>query len=279
VSAEEKARSALGAWRRYALKHGAQKAQTFQHEALQRDIADVNRRRLAAALDAEEVKAAFVGPFLKTVANESEGTLSKRLTRTYREFWMDIVEDIVKGKVPNLNPLSAGIRAALITVLTTTIADRLTEMAGVSRVQLEPERVITDAGAWAAVHAGEQIKKIEATQLARVQQVSQQLADGLITREDAVALLEPMFGAVRAEMIATTEVTTAMSQATAMYKEELDKRGQLTVERWLTAEDERVCEVCGPLDHTLREEWGQQFPGGPPAHVNCRCQVALERAS
>jgi len=87
-----------------------------------------------------------------------------------------------------------------------------------------------------------------------------------------------MFGAVRAEMIATTEVTRAMSEAEHLYKRELDERNAQTVERWLTSEDERVCDICGPLDHTLREVWGQQFPDGPPAHINCRCRVNIERA-
>jgi hypothetical protein len=38
--------------------------------------------------------------------------------------------------------------------------------------------------------------------------------------------------------------------------------------RWRTAEDERVCPECGPLD-------GQAWPSGegpePPLHNHCRC--------
>ena len=88
-----------------------------------------------------------------------------------------------------------------------------------------------------------------------------------------------MFGEVRAQMIATTEITRAQSEAAAMYKRELDKRGVETVERWVTAEDEHTClDICEPLDNTMRDVWGQQFPDGPPAHPNCRCGIVIESA-
>ena len=43
---------------------------------------------------------------------------------------------------------------------------------------------------------------------------------------------------------------------------------------WETAEDERVCNYCGPLDLKIvstEEMGGYSYP---PAHVNCRCTVA-----
>jgi hypothetical protein len=39
-------------------------------------------------------------------------------------------------------------------------------------------------------------------------------------------------------------------------------------EQWLTAEDERVCWECGPLDWGV---WEQGFGPYPPLHINCRC--------
>jgi len=38
---------------------------------------------------------------------------------------------------------------------------------------------------------------------------------------------------------------------------------------WQTSGDEKVCEICGPLDGKAEDEWDD--PEGPPAHVNCRC--------
>lgn len=50
---------------------------------------------------------------------------------------------------------------------------------------------------------------------------------------------------------------------------------------WITADDERVCEVCGPLDGKAAPV-GEQFKTSlgkfwtPPTHINCRCDVALD---
>lgn len=47
------------------------------------------------------------------------------------------------------------------------------------------------------------------------------------------------------------------------------KSAGITQIEWLTEEDDRTCEICGPLD-------GKKFPIGTmnaPAHVNCRCTI------
>lgn len=61
-------------------------------------------------------------------------------------------------------------------------------------------------------------------------------------------------------------------------------RGELptdTMRQWFTAEDERVCKICGPMD-TVRVPMDTQFqlPDGnyvwaPGVHPNCRCQVKI----
>jgi len=45
---------------------------------------------------------------------------------------------------------------------------------------------------------------------------------------------------------------------------------------WETANDERVCPICGALHRKREGEWGGL--SGPPAHPRCRCGVRLERA-
>jgi hypothetical protein len=51
--------------------------------------------------------------------------------------------------------------------------------------------------------------------------------------------------------------------------------------RWITADDEKVCEICGPMDG-VAQLVSEKFhtPSGlfwtPPTHVNCRCDVALD---
>jgi SPP1 gp7 family putative phage head morphogenesis protein len=70
-------------------------------------------------------------------------------------------------------------------------------------------------------------------------------------------------GIARAKVMARTETMYAYNAtATARYKAH-----GIDEEEWLTAHDERTCDVCGPLD-------GMKFPIGEqdcPAHPNCRC--------
>lgn len=84
--------------------------------------------------------------------------------------------------------------------------------------------------------------------------------------------LEPIFGRQRAELIASTEVTRAYAEANELaYRES----GIASGREWRTAEDERVCPVCGPLEGEQRP-FGQSFGDGvnnPPAHPRCRCWI------
>ena len=81
-----------------------------------------------------------------------------------------------------------------------------------------------------------------------------------------------LFDKKRAKLIATTEVTRLYAYGNyAMWKE----KGYIKSWRWNTANDERVCEICGPRE-------GQIYPleylapGSTsdvqiPAHPRCRC--------
>ena len=80
--------------------------------------------------------------------------------------------------------------------------------------------------------------------------------------------LEPMFGPVRSEMIASTEVTRAFAEGN---RAAWQASGVVDGQRWRTAVDERVCPVCGPL-HNKTDKVDGDFDGlGPPAHPRCRC--------
>ena len=83
---------------------------------------------------------------------------------------------------------------------------------------------------------------------------------------DLVKAIEPMFGATRAQRIATTEVTRIFDEGNKLAHESAG----IEQEEWQTAKDLRVDDICRPLD-------GQQFPtnGGPrpvtDTHIGCRC--------
>lgn len=106
--------------------------------------------------------------------------------------------------------------------------------------------------------------------------------------------VQDVFSPSRAETIAITEVTTAISAAENAARQESAAddpaeraRGDFetpgtpvqppvivndgTIAIWQTQEDERVCPVCGPLHDRRADSWASQFPEGPPAHPRCRC--------
>lgn len=77
--------------------------------------------------------------------------------------------------------------------------------------------------------------------------------------------------ATRSIIIATTERATASSLGAMLAYEDA---GVTRIE-WLTAEDELVCPICGPLNGKI-VQIGQEFAPGirsPSAHPNCRCAI------
>lgn len=80
----------------------------------------------------------------------------------------------------------------------------------------------------------------------------------------------------RAEGIAQTEVTRAAAQGELRVANELAAQGVQMDKMWFTNRDDIVCVICGPLHRQTEEVWRQVAPEGPPAHVRCRCWIALE---
>lgn len=88
----------------------------------------------------------------------------------------------------------------------------------------------------------------------------------------------------RALRIARTELAFAYNQGQYEAIRQAQEAGILrgrVVKEWMTAEDERVCPHCGPLDGQIIG-FEETFPGAtkilpqiqtPPAHPLCRCTV------
>jgi SPP1 gp7 family putative phage head morphogenesis protein len=86
--------------------------------------------------------------------------------------------------------------------------------------------------------------------------------------DELVRMLKPKFDAIRAEMIASTEVTRLYSTGNRIAWE---SAGTVRQVRFMTAQDELVCPICG-------ERAGQVFDltdsrNHPPAHPRCRCWI------
>jgi hypothetical protein len=93
--------------------------------------------------------------------------------------------------------------------------------------------------------------------------------------------LSGLFGPVRAESIAVTEVTRASAQGIeAIAKQiELDNPSIEAVMYWNTDRSDTVCPVCGPRNGKAR---GDGWTDPPPAHPRCKCwptyKILVKRA-
>lgn len=88
----------------------------------------------------------------------------------------------------------------------------------------------------------------------------------------------------RADTIGLTESHTAANNGQRLVNEGLVKEGIIQKGEynnlWITSADERRCPICGGLSGQIAEI-GSAFPGGvecPPAHIRCRCTMALTKA-
>lgn len=84
-------------------------------------------------------------------------------------------------------------------------------------------------------------------------QVQEAIANWIRAGDPLPRLIEqltPIFGATRAESIAVTEVTRIFARGNLMSWQ---STGFISGKRWMTARDERVCPLCGPLHGQIVE--------------------------
>lgn len=146
------------------------------------------------------------------------------------------------------------------------------------RVFIDWDAVNTDALRFAETYTYELVNGINATSREFLQrEISAWIESGeplpkLVERIDSSG----MFGEMRSQMIAVTEVTRAYTQGNLIAWKE---SGVVDGKRWETVNDEKVCPVCGPMEGKevgLYDDFilpdGKEVDG-PPAHVRCRCRV------
>ncbi len=152
-----------------------------------------------------------------------------------------------------------------------TALDKLTSGLGIG---VDWDLVNRDAARWSREYTYSLVSRItDSSQRYLQQQVSNFVESGQPLKH-LIASLTPMFGPVRADMIAATETTRAYAEGNlAVWKQS----GVVDGVRWMTAEDERVCPVCKPLDGLTGDlATGVLYNGKtykPPAHVRCRCYL------
>lgn len=159
--------------------------------------------------------------------------------------------------------------------------------------------------AWVQQYAFGLVSQLGERSRTALSEAIQRWASNGLPLRDLIDELTPIFGPVRAEMIAATEVTRAYAEANLRAWQ---ASGVIEGYSIRTAMDERVCPICGPLggvefgedgpidtpiaeqeQRALSTRFGEPFvhPGGggaaaryagkqfekPPFHVRCRCWV------
>ena len=270
-AAEAKAVAELATWRRYAVKHGPEKATGFKCEHVAQDVAGVVRGRLALAECDEEVRAAFVGPFLK--ASDDEARLI-RLLKARLSAQLSALVDIL-GDPPDLSKLTPEVWSEQNALLVATIRPELERIA-----LAQAEASIANLGAgvdwglvaqtaadWAAQYSFELIKNIDNTTRDIVRKkVEQYFKEPGRTIGDLMKDLEPWFGLARAEAIAVTELTRASAMGEVAMANIARAAGLQMEHVYQSSKDELTCPICGPLDGKVVT--AENFP---PKHPRCRC--------
>lgn len=215
-----------------------------------------------------------------------EAKLARALGRTLRQQFTIVMQAL--GNVPtpaNLTPIlfdnmQKALQAAIRPILEKVY------LAQVEALTKDPPRRAKQAGIgvdwgvinqraaeWASQYSFELVSGIVDTTRATLQtQVSDFFADQR-TIGDLRTALEPLFGVVRADMIAQTEITRAASAGEQAFADELEALGLRTTQVWQTSNDDRVCPICGPRHNKQR---GEGWTDLPPAHPRCRCWTNTE---
>lgn len=146
--------------------------------------------------------------------------------------------------------------------------------------------VNTEAAKWAREYTAEWIKGINKTTR---QSIGEAIANFI---ETPGATLGDLFDDIsqwilsedRALSIAVTETTRAYAESTLIAGQEIQKQypDVRVVKTWFTNNDDKVCDICAPLDGMevelmngfTTEEGSIEGLMDPPAHINCRCWMS-----
>ena len=135
--------------------------------------------------------------------------------------------------------------------------------------------IAREAADWAGRYTYELIRDLTGnTQRLVTDQVGRFIQTPGMTIGQLRDALAGAFGDTRAQAIAVTETTRAYAEGNKLVQASLRAAGLEMVRYWSSSRDERVCELCGPLDGKPEDEWGCD---GPPRHTRCRCWELLRR--
>jgi len=180
-----------------------------------------------------------------------------QLSKIPHEWWSDAAINLQRTVAPVLEDVY--LQQAQVVMDTATI--------GIDWALVNESAVI-----WSNRYTAELLAKMTATtRRAVASAVEAFYTQGLSITDLKLRLMRTM-SPTRAEMVAITEVTRAGAEGERLTALQIaSETGVEMIPIWLTANDEKVCPICGPK-HDQRITDGQF----PPAHPRCRCWVAYE---
>ncbi len=177
------------------------------------------------------------------------------------EFWEEAGEELAAV----IRPFAADVYLAA--------AQRLLDDPTMGVIGVEWGLVNQRAAEWARQYSFDLVTGINDTSRAAIREAVENFFAQQQTIGELRKKLGEIYSPVRAEMIATTEVTRAAAQGELEFQNQLSALGVQTRQVWQTNIDERVCPICQPRH---RKPQGEGWTDPPPAHVRCRCWLNLE---
>ena len=213
--------------------------------------------------DGEEEKAADEPP-----RGDFEQEIIRKLKPVFRKAQVRTLDALQRGVEPDDDELRKELIALFVPILTSAALYKVNLFEDQFTIAFEAGETQAEAERWARAHAAAMVAGLIIT--------TQNVVGGIesdATQDEIEATVDRAFDENRREQIGITETTVALMWGALMYQRLMAGRGVQIELIWYTQNDELVCEICGPLHGTKQEVWSQEFPGGPPAHVRCRCDV------
>ena len=155
------------------------------------------------------------------------------------------------------------------------IIDSFNEQIDVRRTAVRIKNIIGLHPKWA-----DAVRKFEIRELDRLIKAGIKEARAIErAQKSATAYADRLKGA-RARMIARTEIQIAQNEGRMEGYRQADEAGYIdpaTMKMWITAPDERTCDICAPLNGEV-VPWLGVFSIGlekPIVHPNCRCTFVI----
>jgi hypothetical protein len=167
--------------------------------------------------------------------------------------------------------VTRGLNGAVFPQLRQVFVEATAAQAEAIGVAYDFDLVNARAQEWAGRYTYNMVTGVTNTSRTRLQKIVANYFEQGVTIGDTQREIAKLFGPVRAEMIAQTEVTRAATEGERAGARDLEAQGVRLRPIHQTNVDDRVCPICGPRH-------GQEITDGqfPPLHVKCRCWVTYE---